>query len=294
MFYVVQAGDTLTSIASRYHVTIQELVSWNNISDPNLIYPGQRILTSAPPALETVTSEFTPSVNETIQEAATTVGETVAQVEADNPNVSQFSGTIPVHMDSANSLSVYVVRPGDTLSEIASQYGTTFQEIADRNAIINPNLIYPGQRLVISNNLRQNVTLYDSVNADAIPPDAQVVAGYIDGKYAWTQIDFDKFPNARVLRITVTGQDGADVLDVENGDVPNSGVAGWVARNPGKYVYTSRFNWPLVRAALQGANLDHLVKYWIADWTNVPHMLDGANFVQWTSSRNFDVSEGYL
>ena len=36
---------------------------------------------------------------------------------------------------------------GDTLSGIADKYGTTYQEIAEMNGIINPNLIYPGQCL---------------------------------------------------------------------------------------------------------------------------------------------------
>lgn len=39
----------------------------------------------------------------------------------------------------------YVVKAGDTLSGIASQYGTTYQELAQKNGIANPNLIFVGQ-----------------------------------------------------------------------------------------------------------------------------------------------------
>ncbi len=39
--YVVQPGDTLTRIASRYRVTVDDLVAWNDIADPNLILVGQ-------------------------------------------------------------------------------------------------------------------------------------------------------------------------------------------------------------------------------------------------------------
>ena len=45
---------------------------------------------------------------------------------------------------------VYVVQGGDTLSGIASKYGTTYQDLAAKNGISNPNLIYPGMRLVVS------------------------------------------------------------------------------------------------------------------------------------------------
>ena len=43
----------------------------------------------------------------------------------------------------------YKVKKGDTLSSIASRYGTTYQEIAKQNGIKNPNLIYVGQKLKI-------------------------------------------------------------------------------------------------------------------------------------------------
>jgi LysM repeat protein len=41
--YTVHSGDTLSAIAARYHVTVAQLVSWNKLSNPNLIYPGQVI-----------------------------------------------------------------------------------------------------------------------------------------------------------------------------------------------------------------------------------------------------------
>lgn len=41
----------------------------------------------------------------------------------------------------------YTVKSGDTLSAIASKYGTTYQHIAQMNGISNPNRIYVGQKL---------------------------------------------------------------------------------------------------------------------------------------------------
>ena len=45
--------------------------------------------------------------------------------------------------------TIYIVKSGDTLSGIAQKYKTTYQKIASDNNIKNPNLIYPGQKLVI-------------------------------------------------------------------------------------------------------------------------------------------------
>ena len=44
---------------------------------------------------------------------------------------------------------VYYVKKGDTLSSIARRYGTSWSELARRNNIKNPNLIYVGQKIVI-------------------------------------------------------------------------------------------------------------------------------------------------
>lgn len=41
--YIVKKNDTLSAIAKRYNTTYQKLASYNNISNPNLIYVGQKI-----------------------------------------------------------------------------------------------------------------------------------------------------------------------------------------------------------------------------------------------------------
>jgi murein DD-endopeptidase MepM/ murein hydrolase activator NlpD len=46
-------------------------------------------------------------------------------------------------------MATYKVKKGDTLSAIAKQYGTTYQDIAKANGISNPNKIYVGQTLTI-------------------------------------------------------------------------------------------------------------------------------------------------
>lgn len=43
-YYTIKRGDTLWGISRRYGVSVQNIVSWNNIQNPNLIYPGQRLI----------------------------------------------------------------------------------------------------------------------------------------------------------------------------------------------------------------------------------------------------------
>ena len=42
VYYTVKKGDTLSKIASEYGTTVSQIVKWNNIPNPNLIYIGQK------------------------------------------------------------------------------------------------------------------------------------------------------------------------------------------------------------------------------------------------------------
>ena len=48
---------------------------------------------------------------------------------------------------SGTTAQYYKVEPGDTLSGIAKEYGTTVQNLVSMNGISNPNLIYVGQKI---------------------------------------------------------------------------------------------------------------------------------------------------
>jgi len=50
---------------------------------------------------------------------------------------------------SLHGTTFYVVGRGDFLAAIARRFGTTVGAISSANGIANPNLIFPGQRLVI-------------------------------------------------------------------------------------------------------------------------------------------------
>lgn len=51
--------------------------------------------------------------------------------------------------ENTESTVKYTVKPNDTLSAIASRFNTTVNDIAQKNGIVDPNKIYPGQVLII-------------------------------------------------------------------------------------------------------------------------------------------------
>lgn len=88
----------------------------------------------------------------------TTVAELVRLNNIANPNLIYAGDTLIVPTRETNpgdtsgatsDETIYIVKRGDTLSQIALRYGTTVSAIAQRNNIRNVNLIYVGQRLII-------------------------------------------------------------------------------------------------------------------------------------------------
>lgn len=72
------------------------------------------------------------------------------------------SADLPMVTDNNQNIvqdTTYTVKSGDTLSEIAMKYGTTYQELARINNIANPNVIYPGQVIKINGTAETTYTV---------------------------------------------------------------------------------------------------------------------------------------
>lgn len=153
-YYIVQTGDTLNKIASRFNTTAQSLANLNHIRNINLIYPGQNLLVKATQTANNVHQSLTSYVvksGDTLNTIASQYNTTAQRLAVinhiANPNliypgqVINFDNNINTSADNIT----YTVKAGDTLSRIAGQFNTTYQKLAEINHIINPNLIYPGQ-----------------------------------------------------------------------------------------------------------------------------------------------------
>jgi hypothetical protein len=118
-------------------------------------------------------------------------------------------------------------------------------------------------------------TMYDSVNAKAIPSNAEMVAGYVDGRYSWSAQDWARFPNSTKVRISAIGATHlAHVFDVEPGCIwPMENVIPLVrrARDAGidPTVYINEQNhWAAMRRAFQRAGVLE-PHYWVANYNGV-------------------------
>lgn len=66
----------------------------------------------------------------------------------------------------ATATSTYTVQSGDTLSSIASKFGTSYQSLASLNGISNPNIIYAGQVLRVNGSASAGSVYYTVRSGD--------------------------------------------------------------------------------------------------------------------------------
>jgi LysM repeat protein len=170
--HVVQAGETLSSIASRYGVTVEAILAANGLTDPNYVYVGQRLIIpggSDGPARDGwgQGGQYVVKAGETLTSIALRFGTTVAALAAANG----LSNADYVYVGQVLSVpggsrepqgdkqpagdwgkdgceKSYVVQAGDTLSNIAWQRRTTVNELIRANDL-KSDLIYQGQRLCL-------------------------------------------------------------------------------------------------------------------------------------------------
>ena len=151
--YTVKSGDTLSVIANDFGVTVDQLVRWNNISNPNLITVGQILYFSDKSSSGSGSGiTYVVQAGDTLSGIAARFGTTVAELVSLN-NISDpnliYVGQVLKIPSSGNSSRTYTVQAGDTLSYIAAKFGTTVANLVALNNISDPNLIYVGQVLYV-------------------------------------------------------------------------------------------------------------------------------------------------
>jgi hypothetical protein len=138
-------------------------------------------------------------------------------------------------------------------------------------------------------------TLYDAITPTNIPLYAQMVAGYVDGRYRWRAGDWARFPNAVQVRIAVfSSTTDGHVLDVEPGCSTPASAPGWVssrrAAGVDPSVYCSLATWPAVRAAFAAARVPE-PHYWIAAYPgNGAQLYAGSVAHQYANPGPVDIS----
>lgn len=128
------------------------------------------------PAPNPIGTTYTVVKGDTLSGIAARFGTTyqyLAEVNGiSNPNVINVGQVLKVpnagNTQPTPSATQYTVQKGDTLSGIASKYGTTYQVLAQINGIANPNVISVGQVLTIPTKGAATSTVYTVQRGDTL------------------------------------------------------------------------------------------------------------------------------
>lgn len=119
--------------------------------------------------INTESINYTIKRGDTLSSIANRYGTTVQEIvninNIQNPNLIYpgqvirilTNSTVHGNEDRGTGDIIYTVRRGNTLSQIANAYGVSVQHIVELNNISNPNLIYPGQKLRITESNKEEL-----------------------------------------------------------------------------------------------------------------------------------------
>ncbi|MCY3978973.1 MAG: LysM peptidoglycan-binding domain-containing protein, partial [Chloroflexi bacterium] len=141
--HVVQSGDTLYDISRLYDTTVAQLRSLNDIEDGDGLTIGRSII--VPRVDETLLDRYVVRSGDSLYSIA-------IQLDVDLPvlqELNQLADVRDIQIGRAllipkregTALKIHVLRPDDTLENIAEMYETTVAVIQSLNGIADPSLI---------------------------------------------------------------------------------------------------------------------------------------------------------
>ena len=184
-YYTVKRGDSLSSIAERFGVTVAQLREWNGIEADN-INAGVRIAVDASASRrvskpeskpEVKTSTYTVKKGDGLGAIAERHGMTLQEIRELNglkDNNIQVGQKLKVTGKASEERSekpeakssTYTVKKGDSLGAIAERFGVTVDQLRDWNGIKGNN-IQAGQKLTIGGKSKSSSKAGSSKSAKA-------------------------------------------------------------------------------------------------------------------------------
>jgi len=178
VFYVVQAGDTLSEIAEEYDSTVRELRKMNRLSKRMVLRPGMRLRVpkdeglpedpnepnkvradskvDAEPDIEKADQkdeqEVTPEDKKSSRaQARRPAQKAMVQSKAVRKNVKVAAKKVVIAQKKRPLSFIHTVKRGESLTQIAEKYGVALSELVEKNAKFRNRPLYVGSKVLVPN-----------------------------------------------------------------------------------------------------------------------------------------------
>ena len=178
---------------------------------------------------------------------------------------------------SAQESTIYTVKEGDTLSEIAETYNTTVEKLAENNHIENIHLIYVGQELVIDGPVSPAPSTYKAPAAQNEAVSAPVAATTEVAPVASAPAEAVAPTPAAAPASTVSGSD-AEAKE-------------WIAQKESGGSYTATNGQYIGRYQLTASYLNG--DYSAENQERVADAYVAGRYGSWTAAKNFWLANGW-
>jgi len=164
--HVVKSGETLSSIAKKYHLQLDYLASLNGLSRTSTVRVGQRLKIEGDlPKPETKveaaipkaakpsrnTEAYTVKPGESLNAIANRSGVTVAELAALNDLNARASLRVGQQIVVPKTVADYKIKRGDTLIGLANRYGVDTGKLAEMNDIQTNTQLRIGEVIKVPN-----------------------------------------------------------------------------------------------------------------------------------------------
>jgi len=146
--HVVKKGETLSKIASRYHVSVAQLKKWNNLKSNSLKYNQKLFIYNETvlAALPDSSSKPTPKPDSSAVKPKNDTVNIASQAKKDEKSDTKTPEKKSVEKASPG---YHTVKSGESLDSISKKYKCSVTDLKTWNKLKN-NMIHPNQKLVVS------------------------------------------------------------------------------------------------------------------------------------------------
>jgi len=150
--HVVRSGESISAVARKYGVTVNEIKKWNKLKSAKL-KRGQRLKVSPPYTAQVEQSVSSSGGNTEIKSAEESKSNTQATEEkteqaSESATPTETSKTTTKEKKTPG-ISTYKVRPGDTLWKVAVSHGMTLAEIRKLNGFTSKTVLRTGMKIKV-------------------------------------------------------------------------------------------------------------------------------------------------